>query len=784
MNPNAQGFDPSRLGSSSSVSGGISRYPQQYSGMQQHSLYDEQESGGAYDPSTGYQPAFYSQQTSAVGAYNNHDAWASDTIPQDGSYYPTVPNVLQPQLYGAPISALGYDEEYEAIYVTSQTQSLKRNTRASMMATHSTLDGMLYSACAVHPEASPFALDAVYESFYRYPSSYTASTNNMNIPSHAYQPFGSENSVGGYSKYHLGVTTLMPMKGYVASVSPAAVRVHTHGGLCISDAEIEGMVAGCLLPGHVHVSVGGVAIGKYSSHVHRMDMYQNLRVVSSTSFRTDSADSTAFGVMCMAANEEKQTLVAGCSDGTLRLLDGSFRSRGRTSELAKVKSHSAGVSNVAVSPDGNLVCTTGFASRSPSNATVPYAYTDHNVYIYDVRYLGRGGILHPFSAVNGGPRLCSFIPDVADQPTNRVLVASGQNKGGIQIITPFDTTGATDFLVPQLAHRETMTALHVSGQYLAIGTSQSNVLQYEMAGWTPQGMEEATSSSLGANAPEFIPGGGGYIGTTGTSSSSLSGMNVPTEKKPLVLPPYTPEPPAMSIDPSILQSTGDPGMRTGASDRLKSIFTAYTMLADPKMDQHSAFASFANTILLAPAPKRNVSKKLLMSSSKMDGDVMSSVMTSDLGVDLFENEKKDKNKQDEGLPNPNRTLHSKKLSTLCYEKSEARATTQGSRGRRNQNKAAASQRGRPDGGSGVGESDDGIPKRYRMTVKPSHSSRGATFSHAQYNDTGLWPGWDYPPSMPNAYAPPVLLWLYFVPEIRSAMMTRQFDRAGKRKCAS
>ena len=58
-------------------------------------------------------------------------------------------------------------------------------------------------------------------------------------------------------------------------------------------------------------------------------------------------------------------------------------------------------------------------------------------------------------------------------------------------------------------------------------------------------------------------------------------------------------------------------------------------------------------------------------------------------------------------------------------------------------------------------------------MRPSHI--GAGFSNAQYNDTGIWPGWDYPPSMPNAYAPPVLLALYFIPEIRSIMLSRQFD---------
>lgn len=791
MNANAQDFDPNRVANKGG--GGFetqytpSHYdpsamsPNTYGGMQETS-------GGAYyDPSTGFQPdynAYYPPETAAFTAASDTLPWNEQIAePQEsllpGCYYPTVPNVLQPQLYGAPISAVAYDNEYEAIYVTSQSQSYSRTKRDSMMAVHSTLDGMLYSSCAAHPEASASTLQTIYNVFYRSPTSSTASTTSgrTSVPGHAFQPFGTDNTTthgGMYSKYQLGVTTLLPMKGYVASVSPSAVRIHTHGGLCVSDVDIEGMVAGTMHPGHVHISVGGVAIGKHSSHVHCMDLYQNLRVVSSTSFR--SSVSINFGVMCMATNHDKQTMVAGCSDGTLRLLDGSFRSR-RSNELAQVKSHAAGVSNVAVSRDGNLVCTTGFASRcSASGNTVPYAFPDQNVLIYDVRYLGRGGILHPFSAVNGGPRLVSFIPDVPDQPSNRVLVASGQAKGGIQIMTPFDTSAGTDFLVPQLSHRETITSLHVSEQFLAIGTSQCNVLQYEMAGYVQeqqQHAEGASSSMYGVNVPEFIPSSGGYGGGVTASSSGIQGAAL-VEKKPLVLPSYVPELPAMSMDPSLLQSTGDAGMRNGAKEKLKSIFTAYTMCVDPtisKNDEHSAFNAFCNSILLT-TPKRNVSNQLLTAASKFDGDAMSSIMTCNVGVDLFETEQSRKGK-DGGLPNPNRLLHSKKLSAICYEKSEA---SQG--GRRQANQRGG---GRPEDGSDDEADNNGIPKRYRKTLKPSHS-KGAAFSHAQYNDTGLWPGWDYPSSMPNAYAPPVLLWLYFVPEIRSMLMSRQFDRAGKRKC--
>ena len=41
------------------------------------------------------------------------------------------------------------------------------------------------------------------------------------------------------------------------------------------------------------------------------------------------------------------------------------------------------------------------------------------------------------------------------------------------------------------------------------------------------------------------------------------------------------------------------------------------------------------------------------------------------------------------------------------------------------------------------------------------------------NNTRLWPGWDYAPSMPNAYAAPVLLMLYFTTEIRNEMLKCQ-----------
>jgi hypothetical protein len=182
MNANAQDFDPTNRGAASNL------YQQQYpgspsgaygGGMQQHYNTAQESAGAYYDPSTGYQQdynaaAYYPEQQQHDFNINAAGQWHNDAAPvlQDpvivpGCYYPTVPNVLQPQLYGAPISAVAYDDEYEAVYVTSQTQSFGRNKRASMMATHSTLDGMLYSSCAAHPEASQKTLESIYQTFYR-----------------------------------------------------------------------------------------------------------------------------------------------------------------------------------------------------------------------------------------------------------------------------------------------------------------------------------------------------------------------------------------------------------------------------------------------------------------------------------------------------------------------------------------------------------------------------------------------------------------------------------------
>ena len=61
-----------------------------------------------------------------------------------------------------------------------------------------------------------------------------------------------------------------------------------------------------------------------------------------------------------------------------------------------------------------------------------------------------------------------------------------------------------------------------------------------------------------------------------------------------------------------------------------------------------------------------------------------------------------------------------------------------------------------------------------MQLRPDYKKSGA-FDPADFNETGLIPGWDYAPTMPNAFASPVLLLFYFLPEVRNAVLGAQYN---------
>ena len=630
-----------------------------------------------------------------VGGYYDTGNQMDETTVSDGSYYPTYTEPYMPHIQSAPISALAIDPVADAIYIAGHTVSLARkrhyagypssstDQRASMLATHVFSDGTLYSACAAHAEARKEVLDNIATSIYR--NAFTSVEKTlMKIPNHAYRPpydpVALSQDVPFMKKiHHIGVTKILPFTsnvasnnsestGYHCTVSPSAVRVHTRGGLQVSESKMEGMVSGTFHPGMyqsgvddkmisssaTHVTVGGVSTDRTGNNLHCMDLYSSsLKAVASHAVRSDNG----YSKMCisdLATSHEKTNIIAGCSDGTLRIFDGSWRG-GNYMECAKIQAHGGGVAHIATA--GNLICTTGFSSRSPVNysggsgasgGSSLYAFPDEHVLVFDIRYLGRGGIAHPFSGLKGGPRLLSFIPGVNGSSEHRIVACSGQPGGGVQIITPFDSlsgniTGSDDYFTPLTDPGEFMTAISVVGKNMAIGTSFSgtifgNVIQYRMAGY-----EQVVSKFL----------------STGKVENKLSDERLAA--------PSCLEAPPLSIDPHLLQGSVS---HEAASI---SVFNPYVMRAEPMLTPTTvngernpySFGPLSNTF--RPAGKRMLSNKLeeLISSAKPD-DYLTSIETSKLDLNLFNNNSKFKSNRDP--MNPNKLVHGgSQLANICYD---------------------------------------------------------------------------------------------------------------------
>jgi hypothetical protein len=342
-------------------------------------------------------------------------------------------------------------------------------------------------------------------------SSAAASRRPFHVPSHAYRPpYGNVQDVV-HVPYHtpkkpfqMGITALMGLHGYCTSVSPSAVRLHQLGGFLEADHQIAGMLCGATLspslsttrgsddagsPVPSHLAVGGLALAQQqpesasphttrqhqqqrAQHVWCLDIWEGLRPVASygiyESLRTRNHVQSDVAVTAMASVGSSSScggggggIVAGCSDGFLRVLDPRMREL-----VGRIKSHAGGVVCVATSTEdrsgtgGTLIATTGYGSTRSSAAGIGgtssslYGFPDPSVLVYDIRYvrtldprifallplpltkvarllvvsatiqqLGRGGVPHPFGGMRGGPRFVSFLPNVEGLPANRMVIA-------------------------------------------------------------------------------------------------------------------------------------------------------------------------------------------------------------------------------------------------------------------------------------------------------------------------------------------------------------------------
>lgn len=706
-------------------------------------------------------------------------------VQNDGDYY--YVSDFTPEVYGHAVNALAYDTTHNSMYVASTTQTMsptgsmrygKTSHRASLLLTYSRTPSKelyLYSSIAGHQEASIYTLQSIYKSIYGISNvdtvlrgvgvddrSAVRRRNNFYPPNHAYQPsYGGgevaenldayQNRGNRHQRGHMGITAILPLdNGFIASVSPSAVRVHTHGGLQIYDhPNISGMISGTIHPNCMssggstsngntvatHITVGGLSgdDSTNKSSIHCLDIWQGLRTVYSRSFKEASSGDDKVGVTCMATSHTRGSIIAGCTDGNIRLMDGSLQ------EFATIRSHLGGVSNLAVSPDGNLVATTGFSSKakpsSKDTCSALYAFADQIVKIYDLRFLGRGGMSHPFSGV---PRHVCFIPDVEGCSSNRFLVASGKRGGGggVQIITPFETQNENNikFFLPPMEQDESITAMSLpeeNGDELAFGTSLGLVKRFALFGY-----DKKTK-----NLPSQSDG-----------------------KIDLAMPSFYPTDPAVSMDPTLLH--GNPEIRNGITDELRCLFSSYILKSYPTItsigesfeDAMTTFGKIAGIPILTDK-RRIINQRLLKEATMGEKEYMLVVPTSTINIDLLINHsfpsKRYGEKESRVIQNPNKILHNDSLSSLCYEDGW--------------NGEGKQQYGGPQKNSAKTLSN-GIPYRYQL-----HFKAPGSFEDPNYNDTGLFPGWDYGSTMPNAWVSPVILLFYFIPEIRNSVLPSQFN---------
>lgn len=311
-----------------------------------------------------------------------------------------------------------------------------------------------------------------------------------------------------------------------------------------------------------------------------------------------------------------------------------------------------------------------------------------------------------FAGSRGGPRFLNFLPDDCGINAGKLLVGSGQTFGGFELISPLENesnaVNGSTFFQPELSAGESMTTVSIHDGELVIGTSCGRVLEYALTSYENTGYSQRRSQS----------------------------------KEPLGLPPFSPNPSELTIDPNVLCSTRDE-IPIGWN-----VFDSYAMAANPivsedkarfnsryvdgKVSSSSLGEPMSKKPLVAP-PQRWLSKELeRIVTASTDagvggevGKVLSASTVAGLG-DLLDD---DTTKKSVSVPNPNKIIFCK-LFAACYDATaDPRKRVQGYQLERT-------------GEEGHIESEEnGIPQRYRMTIR-----KVATFDYTRYNESGLWVG--------------------------------------------
>ena len=326
---------------------------------------------------------------------------------------------------------------------------------------------------------------------------------------------------------------------------------------------------------------------------------------------------------------------------------------------------------------------------------------------------------------SGGPRYVDFLPD------GNLLCGSGQVFGSFEIIKPFEQHAShaeTQFFQPELTAGESMTTVDLFGEELYIGTSHGRVLQYGM--------------------------------TNREETSKHSTTTVNTEQ--LDMPPFVPSPPKLSIDATILCSDEQViqgyDLFNGYAMASKPLISSDKSLLHPRYSRAKASATTLGPLSrpLVPPSKRWLSKKLLTELNNLPGRTTQSrgervFPTDTIGLDgLLTSDEESKGGKKISFQNPNKLIYSKAGFFAAYD-------------------ASANPRKKLND---VVDDEETIPKRYRLFVRPPFY-KVTNFDYTQYNDSGLFNGWDFAASFANSFACSVITMLFHVDEVRNIAVQLQ-----------
>lgn len=315
-----------------------------------------------------------------------------------------------------------------------------------------------------------------------------------------------------YSSFTVSDTSLTQViseLNYIVSVTPDKVGLHSDGGLIIGhynvpkvhETKSDSLTFSCatlLRPSGALVTSTDIdgpthlVAATNSNYIFAFDM----RTMEKPPQLTVNVGCST---LCIRTSNGSKYVVAGGSDGKIRLLDGRLRN---ANIIHVFDAHTGPVRDFCLQPDGNLMLSCGFISRSVNPTDSKQSVKNINdplVKLFDLR---NNRLLNPLTMSVSSASFVRFVPSYRGDGTSSALLVA--ESGILQICDIHGKNlGSTQVLYAPLVDRRdkiTSVAVSSSGQLLCVGTTSGIIFQYTV------GLQEgSTISKVNIMSQSFFP---------------------------------------------------------------------------------------------------------------------------------------------------------------------------------------------------------------------------------------------------------------------------------------